>query len=103
MLLRASIPVETGNAAVKAGTLGPTITQILAGINHEAAYFYADDEGRRCASVVLDMKSSSEMPALAEPWFLAFNANVSFRPVMTREDLAEGGPGFSQAIQDFGK
>ena len=28
MLLRASIPVENGNAAIKAGTLGPLINQI---------------------------------------------------------------------------
>jgi hypothetical protein len=29
MLLRVSIPVETGNAAVRAGTLGSTIEKIL--------------------------------------------------------------------------
>lgn len=30
MLLRVSLPVEAGNAAAKAGTLGPTIERILA-------------------------------------------------------------------------
>ncbi len=30
MLLRVSIPVEAGNAAAKAGTLGSTVEQILA-------------------------------------------------------------------------
>ena len=103
MLLRASIPVETGNAAAKAGTLGPIVNQILAGVNHEAAYFYADDEGRRCASIVLDMKDSSEIPGLAEPWFLAFNAKVTFRPVMNRQDLVAGGPGISRAVAEYGK
>ena len=103
MLLRASIPVEAGNAAIKAGTLGPTVNQILAGTNHEAAYFYVDDEGRRCASIVLDMKDSSEMPGLAEPWFLAFGAKVSFRPVMSRQDLVAAGPGISRAVAEFGK
>ena len=29
MLLRVSIPVESGNAAAKAGTLGSTVEQIL--------------------------------------------------------------------------
>jgi hypothetical protein len=38
-------------------------------MKHEAAYFYVDDEGRRCASIVIDMKDSSEMPGLAEPFF----------------------------------
>ena len=45
MLLRVSIPVEAGNAAAKAGTLGPTIEKILADLKPEAAYFFADDNG----------------------------------------------------------
>jgi hypothetical protein len=35
-------------------------------------------------SIVFDMKDTSQIPAVAEPWFLAFNAKVSFRPIMTR-------------------
>ena len=50
MLLRVSIPVETGNAAAKAGTLGPTIEKILADLKPEAAYFLADDNGNRSGS-----------------------------------------------------
>ena len=46
MLLRVSIPVETGNAAAKAGTLGPTIERILANLKPEAAYFYRSEERR---------------------------------------------------------
>jgi hypothetical protein len=103
MLLRASIPVEAGNAAIKAGTLGPTINQILAGTTHEAAYFFTDDAGQRCASIVLDIKDSSEIPGLAEPWFLAFKAQVSIRPVMNRQDLTAAGQGISRAIDDYGK
>ena len=74
MLLRVSIPVEAGNAAAKAGTLGSTIEQILADLKPEAAYFFADDNGQRSGSIVFDMKDSSQIPAVAEPWFLAFNA-----------------------------
>ena len=92
MLLRVSIPVDTGNAAAKAGTLGSTIEQILADLKPEAAYFFADDDGRRSGSIVFDMKDSSEIPAAAEPWFFAFNAQVSFRPIMNPQDLAKAGP-----------
>src|SRR5205085_11860977 len=54
MLLRVSIPVESGNAAAKAGTLGSTVERILADLKPEAAYFFADDDGQRSGSIVFD-------------------------------------------------
>lgn len=103
MLLRVSIPVEAGNAAVKAGTLGSTMEKILADLKPEAAYFMADDNGNRSGSIVFDLKDTSEIPAIAEPWFLAFNAKVSLRPVMTPQDLAKGSPGIAKAAKQYGK
>jgi hypothetical protein len=78
MLLRVSIPVEAGNAAAKAGTLASTVEKILADLKPEAAYFFADDNGNRSGSIVFDMTDTSQIPEIAEPWFLAFNAKVSF-------------------------
>lgn len=103
MLMRVSIPVEAGNAAAKAGTLGSTVERILAEVKPEAAYFYADDNGNRCGSLIFDMKDSSQIPGLAEPWFLAFNAQISFRPIMNPEDLAKAGPGIAKAVKQYGK
>lgn len=103
MLLRVSIPVEAGNAAAKAGTLGTTIERILANLKPEAAYFLADDNGNRSGSIVFDMKDTSQIPAIAEPWFLAFNAKVSLRPIMTAQDLAAGAPGIAAAAKHYGK
>jgi hypothetical protein len=102
MLLRVSIPVETGNAAAKAGTLGTTIEKILADLKPEAAYFMADDNGNRSGSIVFDMQDTSQIPAIAEPWFLAFNAKVSLRPVMSPQDLAKAGPSMAKAAEQFG-
>src|SRR6185369_16297468 len=99
MLLRVSIPVEAGNAAVKAGTLGSTVEQILADLKPEAVYFFADDDGNRSGSIVFDMKDSSQIPAIAEPWFLAFNATISLRPVMNPQDLAKGSPAMGKAAK----
>jgi hypothetical protein len=103
MLLRVSIPVEAGNAAAKDGTLGTTIERILADLKPEAAYFMADDNGQRSGSIVFDMKDSSQIPAVAEPWFLAFNATVSLRPVMNPQDLAKAGPSIGKAAKQYGK
>jgi len=103
MLLRVSIPVETGNAAAKDGTLGSTIEGILTDLKPEAAYFLADDNGNRSGSIVFDMKDTSQIPAIAEPWFLAFNAKVSLRPVMNPQDLAKAGPLIGNAAKRYGK
>lgn len=103
MLLRVSIPVETGNAAAKAGTLGSTVKRILDELKPEAAYFMADDNGNRSGSIVFDMKDTSEIPAIAEPWFLAFNAKISLRPVMNPQDLAAAEPAIAKAVKDHGK
>lgn len=102
MLLKVSIPVEAGNAAVRSGTLGATIQKILDEVKPEAAYF-SEDGGVRTGYIVFDMQKSSQLSALAEPWFLAFNAKVTFRPAMSLADLAEGGAGMSAAAQKYGK
>jgi hypothetical protein len=103
MLLRVSIPVEAGNAAAKAGTLGATIERILADLKPEAAYFFADDDGQRSGSIVFDMKDTSQIPAVAEPWFLAFSAKVSLRPIMNPQDLAAAGPSIGKVAKQYGK
>ena len=103
MLLRVSIPVESGNAAAKAGTLGSTVERIVADLKPEAVYFLADDAGQRSASIVFDMKDTAQIPAIAEPWFLAFNAKISLRPVMNPQDLEKAVPAISKAAQQYGK
>jgi hypothetical protein len=49
------------------------------------------------------MKGTSQIPALAEPWFLAFNAKISLRPVMNPQDLFTAGPSITKAAQKYGK
>ena len=60
MLMRVSIPVETGNAAAKAGTLGSLVEGILADLKPETAYWFADDDGQRSGDIVFDMKDTSQ-------------------------------------------
>jgi hypothetical protein len=100
MLLKVSIPVEAGNAAARNGSLGPTIQKILAELKPEAAYF-AEDNGERTGYIFFDMKDSGQLPAIAEPWFLAFKARLTVRPAMTPQDLASAMPGIESAVRAY--
>jgi hypothetical protein len=76
---------------------------ILADLKPEAVYFFADDNGHRSGSVVFDLKDPSEIPAVIEPRFLAFNTKCSLRPVMNPEDLGKAVPAITKAAKEFGK
>lgn len=93
---------EAANAAARNGTLGSTIQRILAELKPEAAYF-AEDNGQRTGFIFFQMQDSSELAAVAEPWFLAFNATLTVRPAMNAEDLGKAVPGIDKAVREFGK
>ena len=100
-LVRARMDVEAANALARAGKLGSTIQSILEDLRPEAAYFVADD-GQRTAYLFLDMQDPSQLPAVAEPWFLAFNADIEATPAMVAEDLEKAGPAIEQAVKKYG-
>ncbi len=51
----------------------------------------ASTNGHRGAVAVYSMTADSQIPSIAEPWFLSFNADCRFRVAMTPEDLAGAG------------
>ena len=100
-LVKATFDVESGNSLARDGRLGATIQSILEELKPEAAYFLAED-GERAAFLFVEMDDASQIPAVAEPWFLALNASVSFTPVMVAEDLMKAGPAIDQAVKKYG-
>ena len=99
-LVNVNISVEAGNKVARAGNLGTTIQSILAVVKPEALYF-TDDHGQRTAFLFLEMQDASQIPAIAEPWFLAFNASVGIHPVMVPDDLAKAGKAITAAVKKY--
>jgi hypothetical protein len=100
-LIKIELPVERANTLAKEGALGKKIQSILEDQKPEAAYFAAYN-GKRAAFVFLDLQEPSQLPAIAEPWFLAFNADIQAIPAMNLEDLMKAGQGIQQAVEKYG-
>jgi hypothetical protein len=90
MLLDVTIPHEPFNTLAREGIVGTKLGQILEALKPEAAYFTSQD-GKRGAILVVDLADPTKIPSLAEPWFLAFNADIKFRPFMSPDDLKSAG------------
>lgn len=86
MLLNVVIPHEPFNSYVRDGSADKLIARILDEAQPEAVYF-TEQDGARGALLIVDVQRPSDIPALAEPWFLKFNADCKFRIVMTPGDL----------------
>ncbi len=90
ILMNVKIPHQQFNAATKDGSVGKKLKSILDAIKPEAVYF-TEQSGQRGAVLVVNIKDSSQIPSLAEPWFLTFEADVEFRIAMTPGELQKGG------------
>jgi hypothetical protein len=78
------------NDAVRDGTAGDTLKEIVDDAKPEAVYF-TEFDGQRTVVMVVDIKEASDVPKYAEPWFLNFDADVEFHVAMTPEDVGKAG------------
>jgi hypothetical protein len=65
MMLKIVIPTETGNQAIKNGSLRRVFEATMSKLKPEAAYFVAE-HGLRSAMMFFDMKDASEIPVIVE-------------------------------------
>jgi hypothetical protein len=89
MLMKVQIPIEDGNRTIQDGTLPAIIGKTLEAVQAESAYFTTMD-GRRTMIAVFDLKTSADIPRIAEPLFMGLNATVDFMPCMNAEELKSG-------------
>ena len=75
---------------------GSKLQKILETLKPEAVYF-TEQGGRRSCVMVVELSDASKIPALAEPWFLTFEADTEFHIAMTPDDLKRAG------LEEIGK
>ena len=99
-LVRVTMPVEAGNSFVKGQDWQGKMDNIMGDLKPEAAYFTLD-RGQRTLYLLVNVEHSYQLPAIAEPLWHTFKADVDFIPTMTQEDFGQAMPGIEQAIRKY--
>ena len=86
VLLRAIVPTTAGNQMVKDPNFLKNIENYIKKFNCEASYF-TEIDGNRNLIFVLDLPSTDMIPAIVEPLFQGYEANVEIHPAMNLDDL----------------
>ncbi len=89
MMLKFTVPIEKGNSAINAGSLGGIMDSIMTKLKPEAAYF-TPTGGTRGGMLFFDIAEPSQIIEAVEPFFLDLNATVELIPVMNGDDLRKG-------------
>jgi hypothetical protein len=89
MMMTVQFDTEASNRAIKDGSLPKLMDAALEQLHPESAYFTTHD-GARTAFIVIDLQNTSDMPPIAEPFFMGLQAKIDWTPVMNREELKDG-------------
>jgi len=85
MMLRFTLPVERGNAAISDGMIAKTVETIMSQLK-----YFGPTEGKRGGMIFFDLAEPSQIVEVVEPLFLNLNAATELVPVMNVDDLRKG-------------
>ena len=89
-LVNISLPHEPFNRLIREGVAGARLGRVVEETRPEHIVFL-EQAGRRAAVALYEVPDATRMCAIAEPWFLTFEAECTFHLAMTPEDLARAG------------
>jgi hypothetical protein len=92
--------VATANACISDGSFEKIVKNVSKSISPDSTFFYAEN-GFRTALFIFDMKDTSQIPSIAEPFFSALNARVEFFPAMDTEELTRGMKAWNKQAPNF--
>jgi hypothetical protein len=100
-LMKVRFPNDIGNERLKDPQFGSKMQEVLKEVKAEATYF-TTIKGSRGFYAVVNMTDASQMPAIAEPFFVWLQAEIDFLPVMTIEDLGKATSAIESAFKKWG-
>ena len=89
ILFKISFPVERFNELARKGTAGQKLASILEATKPESIYFTGGQSGRGVVAVY-DFADGSQVPAVAEPWFLTFDAHIEYSVAISGQEMEKG-------------
>lgn len=89
VLFNITFPVERFNELARKGIAGQKLAAIVEATKPETVYFTGNQSGRG-AVAVYDFADGSQVPAVAEPWFLTFDARIEYSLAISAEEMAKG-------------
>ncbi len=99
-LVKATIPVEAGNALVRDPNFGKVMQDILSDLKPEAVYYCAE-HGQRTIYFVVDLAETHQISAIAEPLWLSLKANIEAIPAMNQAEFTKALPGIQRAVGKY--
>jgi len=100
MMIRITLPTDTMNTRITDGSFQTVLQNYVAEFKPEAVYFVAEN-GVRTMYMFADMASTSQLPAVVEPPFLAYEAAVDVTPAMNLDDLKAAMPHIQAAVTNY--
>ena len=86
MLFKISFPVERFNELARQGNVGQKLGAILQATKPEAIYFTGNQTGRG-AIAVYEIADGAQVPAIGEPWFLTFDAQIEYSVAISGQEM----------------
>jgi hypothetical protein len=88
-LMTVEFDTEKANKLIAENALGDLMMKTMDQLHPESAVFGAKD-GKRTGYIVFDLADPTDIPRIAEPFFMALNAKIEFIPVMDAADVQTG-------------
>lgn len=88
LLFNITFPVEKFNHVAREGVAGHKLAAILEATKPEAVYFTGNHTGRG-ATAIYEVTDGAAIPALAEPWFMTFDAKIEYSIAINAQEMSK--------------